>query len=116
MEDKTRYIYVLKLKELRNIYGNEPFALAYAGKDQFDLNLTTDNIILPKEVTIKEDLTVWRDGACIINGMKDVEFISSRNLKHCEDHFFAKLIQSEKFTKSQINLFKMGKVREQVKL
>ena len=52
------------LQEIRNLYLNKSFILGYVG----------NTIILPKDVTIKEDLTVWHDGACIINGMKDQSF------------------------------------------
>lgn len=52
------------LSDIRNLYSNESFILGYV----------CNTIILPKEVTIKEDLTVWHDGACIINGMKDQSF------------------------------------------
>ncbi len=52
------------MQEIRNLYLNKSFILGYVG----------NTIILPKDVTIKEDLTVWHDGACIINGMIDQSF------------------------------------------
>lgn len=39
------------LQEIRNLYSSKAFILGYVG----------NTIILPKEVTIKEDLTVWND-------------------------------------------------------
>lgn len=61
------------LAEIREIYGDQAFALA-----QFT-NL--DHMIKPKIVTIKSNLTVWCDSACIINGMKGHNFIHDKDVK-----------------------------------
>lgn len=53
------------LAELKRIYGNLEFHIAH-----FDGEM----IIQPKKVKIDENLVVWHDGACIINGMKDKLF------------------------------------------
>lgn len=52
------------LAELKKIYGNLEFHIAH-----YDSSL-----ILPKQVKIDDNLVVWHDGACIINGMKDKLF------------------------------------------
>lgn len=53
------------LAELKQTYGNNEFFIAF-----YDLNTS----IQPKKVRINDDLTVWHDGGCIINGMKDKLF------------------------------------------
>ena len=53
---------VKTLAELKQIYGNMEFHIAY-----YD----TNKLIHPKKVSIDNNLIVWHDGACIINGMKD---------------------------------------------
>lgn len=52
------------LAELKKIYGNMEFYIAH-----YD-----GNLIVPKKVKIDDNLVVWYDGACIINGMKDKLF------------------------------------------
>lgn len=59
----------MKLQELRNMYQDEEFIIGHKG----------DTLIVPKKVKIKSDLTVWYDGGCIINGMKDKEFDHHKN-------------------------------------
>lgn len=61
----------MRLFELRSLYGDNKFIISQYN----DLYKT---VIVPKEVTIKEDLTVWNDGSCIINGMLDKAFIHSK--------------------------------------
>ena len=65
-------IYVMTLQELKNHYGNTPFAIAH---------VSTYSNIKPKLVTIDENLIVWHDGACIINGMKENNFIHDTSVK-----------------------------------
>lgn len=64
----------LLLEDLYKLYGNKSFILACGG----------DTKIQPKEVIIKEDLTVWHNGACIINGMKDILFHHGEDKKEME--------------------------------
>lgn len=53
------------LVELRKIYGNMDFHIAHYNK----------TLIVPKKVKIDDNLNVWHDGACIINGMKNEVFL-----------------------------------------
>ena len=119
-----KIVYNQDLGKLREIFGDEKFAIAHIGGNTnintldwvlegkntlFDIDL----IMLPKTVTIKEDLTVWSDGQCIINGMKtDHLFVAANDLKLCTDNVINSLTESEKFTKAQLNLFKRGIVKE----
>lgn len=52
------------LSELKRIYGNMEFHIAYYG----------ETLIKPKKVKIDDDLIVWHEGRCIINGMKEKLF------------------------------------------
>lgn len=62
----------MRLYELKQLYGDSTFILGQYNEEH---KVT----IIPKEVTIKEDLTVWHDGACIINGMRDKDFFHSKS-------------------------------------
>lgn len=62
----------MTLQELKNFYGNTTFAIAH---------VSTYAPIMPKMVTIDENLIVWHDGACIINGMKENNFIHDTSVK-----------------------------------
>ena len=84
-----------QLYKIREVYGDKDFYIAHIG------NVTGDNItsVLPKKVTIRENLTVWdsKTGACIINGMQLLSFL------HCVDSD-AGLKEIKKSFSSQVNI------------
>ena len=60
------------LFSLKCLYGTEKFVIA-CYNDKYD------QVIHPKTVSIKSDLTVWHNGSCIINGMTDALFLHNKN-------------------------------------
>lgn len=62
----------MNLSQIRDEFKDNTFALMYYNAEAKG-SLITSHIIHPKEVNIKEDLTVWdaKKGTCIINAMKD---------------------------------------------
>lgn len=77
----------MKLAQIRESFQDNIFALMYYNSEAKD-SLITAHIIHPKEVKIKEDLTVWdaKKGTCIINGMQDKDhFIVASSIKELED-------------------------------
>lgn len=62
----------MKLHEIREKFGDQVFTIATYN------HLDKNKSVRPKQVTIKENLTVWdrASGNCIINGMRDVDFIA----------------------------------------
>lgn len=78
----------MRLSELRSLYVDNMFIIG-------QYNSAYKTVIIPKEVVIKEDLTVWHDGACIINGMHDEDFVHSKNDKNSVKNELVKLIDKD---------------------
>lgn len=78
----------MKLQEIRNTYGDKKIAISYYNSEA-EGSLITSHIIHPKEVFIKDDLTVWdaKRGNCIINGMQERDkFMVASSIKELEDN------------------------------
>lgn len=76
----------MKLADIRQQYQDHSFAMMYYDSNVEQGSLVTAHVIHPKEVTIREDLTVWHEGSCIINGMQDKDkFVVADNLKELDE-------------------------------
>ena len=60
----------LTLQELYDLYKDKEFVIGHLMP-----------LVSPKVVTINDRLVVWHNGACIINGMKDVKFFHGTDIK-----------------------------------
>lgn len=76
----------MKLAEIRQQYQDKQFAMMYYDSNVEHDSLVNIHVIHPKEVTIRNDLTVWHEGSCIINGMQDKDkFMVADSLKELDE-------------------------------